>query len=80
MSLGGDSRFALFSHLGFKISLFPKCCTSLGMPHSIYIDEAFEKRSLSHRITHDHSLACFTTNGTLLLQHARDVLSLFRFF
>lgn len=25
----------------------PKCCTSLGMPHSIYIDEAFEKRSLS---------------------------------
>lgn len=51
MSLGGDSRFALFSHLGFKISLFPKCCTSLGMPHSIYIDEAFEKRSLSQNHT-----------------------------
>lgn len=36
----------------------PKCCTSLGMPHSIYIDEAFEKRSLSQiRIAHTHLIS-----------------------
>lgn len=73
------TRFALFSHLGFKYFFFSK------MLHFIR-DATFhlhwrsfrEKVSLteSHTITHSF---VFITNGTLLLQHASDIfIFLFR--
>lgn len=62
----------------------PKCCTSLGMPHSIYIDEAFEKRSLSQiraLITHSSYISRLKSKSLALPKNyssATDVSFPFR--